>query len=200
MLKKSRFLHSIENLNKLAHKKDLSLAEILTQLGEQSHLAMICLLSLPFLQPIPMPGLSAVLGFVICFISYFRYRHCPPWLPKRYGQKKISAESLVKITEVADRLWLRIEKLVHPRWPIFHKGSMALNFNILLIVINAVLLSLPLPIPFSNLIPALSIFLNAFGQLEEDGVLVMMSYFLCLISFAFFIALAFGVQAGLSYF
>ncbi len=64
--------------------------------------------------------------------------------------------------------------------------------NLLVIVMNAVLLSLPLPIPFSNTVPVIAIVLNAIGHMEKDGIFILFSYLWCLIVGCFFATLAAG--------
>ncbi len=64
------------------------------------------------------------------------------------------------------------------------------------IVICAALLLLPLPVPFSNTIPAWSIMLMAGGLLERDGGFIIAAYITSLLAVAFFGAIAiFGVEA-----
>jgi hypothetical protein len=58
------------------------------------------------------------------------------------------------------------------RWPSFTV------LNGLAIVSSAFLLTLPLPIPFSNTIPAWAILLLALGMMEEDGAVIVAGYFM----------------------
>ena len=48
------------------------------------------------------------------------------------------------------------------------------------------LLLLPLPVPFSNSIPAWAIMLMAAGLLERDGLFILGGYITALAAFAFF--------------
>jgi hypothetical protein len=61
----------------------------------------------------------------------------------------------------------------------------------------AVLMALPLPIPFTNL-AAYPILAFGFGILEDDGFMVALAYLLRLFCFSFFIALAWFGKTGLS--
>lgn len=47
----------------------------------------------------------------------------------------------------------------------------------ILLILNSILLALPLPIPFSNALPAWMIFFQALGHLEEDGFFIVLSYY-----------------------
>ncbi len=58
------------------------------------------------------------------------------------------------------------------------------------IVICALMLLLPLPIPFSNIVPAWAILLIAGGLLERDGVFILAGHVATLIAGTFFVFLA----------
>jgi hypothetical protein len=67
----------------------------------------------------------------------------------------------------------------------------------MLLILNAILLALPLPIPFSNAIPAWMILFQALGHLEEDGFFIVLSYIQTAICLIYFGLLAFGVSSGI---
>jgi hypothetical protein len=70
------------------------------------------------------------------------------------------------------------------------------QFHGIPIVICASMLLLPLPIPFSNVIPAWGIMLMAGGLLERDGAFIVAGYVAALLTIVFFSAIAiFGVEA-----
>ena len=57
-------------------------------------------------------------------------------------------------------------------------------------MICALMLLLPLPVPFSNIIPAWGIMLIAGGLLERDGAFIIAGYVASLLTIAFFAAIA----------
>jgi hypothetical protein len=57
--------------------------------------------------------------------------------------------------------------------------------NGLAIFVTAGILSLPVPIPASNIVPSLAIVFLALGVMEEDGVCILMGYGLTLITIGF---------------
>lgn len=64
------------------------------------------------------------------------------------------------------------------------------------IVFCALLLLLPMPVPFSNAIPAWSIMMIAGGLVERDGGFILEGHLASFIALAFFGSLAlFGVEA-----
>lgn len=59
-------------------------------------------------------------------------------------------------------------------------------------MLSGLLLLLPLPLPFSNSLPALTVLLLAASALERDGVSFLAGCFMCLVTVAYFGFLAFG--------
>jgi hypothetical protein len=51
-------------------------------------------------------------------------------------------------------------------------------------------MSLPLPIPFTNLFPAYTILFLAIGLLESDGLFILIGYSLTTATTAFFVSIA----------
>ncbi len=190
---KSRFIATMDLLQEEASKQDLSLRRIFDLLGEEGHAILILVLSLPFLQPLPIPGLSTPLGLLISLVSIFLYRRRPPWLPKRFENLQISAEVVIRISEVAERIWTYASRVVKERWTFLYNLEVFRILNLLLVLMNALFLSLPLPIPFSNTVPAIGIILTAIGSMEKDGLFLVASYVWCFVVLSFFSALIAGV-------
>ncbi|MNK97577.1 Exopolysaccharide synthesis, ExoD [compost metagenome] len=175
-----------------ATRGDLTLRRVFEILGEEGHAVLLLFFCLPFLQPIPIPGLSTPLGILIILIAIFLFRQEPPWLPKRYEKLKISSAVIIRVSNVAEKIWRAVSKIVKARLEFLHDLFAFRALNLCLFIANAVLLSLPLPIPFSNTVPAVAIILCAIGHIEKDGLFILFSYFWCLIVASFFTSLAVG--------
>ncbi len=177
-------------LRQEAKGKPLSIAEILRILSGKGRSLILILLSIPFCQPIQIPGLSIPFGLAIAFIGLRIVFGKRIWLPKKLLAKKISSPIFKKITDKTLALVRKIKPWVHPRLigvchsPFMEKG------NGLIIFILGVFLALPLPIPLSNLTAAWSIFLVALGVLEDDGIFVLIGYLLSLLTVTFFLLMA----------
>ena len=190
---KSRFIAAMDLLQEEAKiKGELSLRRVFDLLGEEGHAVLILFLSLPFMQPLPIPGLSTPLGFLIGLVALFLFLRRPPWVPARFQSLKISAEVVIKVSEVAEKIWSYAAKVVKERWSFLHDFKVFRFLNLLLVLINAFLLALPLPIPFSNTVPIIGIILSAIGAMEKDGFFILASYAWCFVVFSFFSALTLG--------
>jgi hypothetical protein len=63
-----------------------------------------------------------------------------------------------------------IEQVVHPRWPTPHEPTKRL-VGLVVVILSASLVFIP--IPLSNIVPAMVIGLIALAYLEEDGLLLL---------------------------
>lgn len=191
-------LKHLDTIEAECSKGDVTLKAIFNILDSDGHFLFIFFLILPFLQPIPLFGLSTPFGILIAIVAYFAYHRRPPLIPKRWAQKKLTSSTVLKIAEGSERLFEKLSFMLHPRWKVFFKGPFRVT-NTLLLILNAFLLALPLPIPFSNAIPAWVILLQTLGHLEEDGLFIVLSYIQTLICLVYFGLLIFGASLGLEF-
>lgn len=150
------------------------------------HLVMI-LLSLPFVSPIPLPGLSTVVGCALTFMSCRVAWRLAPRLPSFLGDREISREhmeSFVRKTAAALRV---VEKVVKPRMGAWMTWPAARFLNAMLLALMGILLALPLPpvLPFSNSLPCWGIILIALAIMERDGVLIWLGYVVAIGTFIY---------------
>lgn len=187
--KKTTVEEDILFLQKKSSRSSLSIGEILNTLSGKGYSLIILFLSLPFCQPFQIPGLSTPFGIVIAFIGLKMACGKYVWLPKKILAKSVAPQTLQKITEKT--LWLlkKMDPWIHPRLVWLYYYPLSEIINGLLISIMGVLLALPLPVPFSNLMAAWSILLMALGLLKADGVFILFGYFVALLAFGYFAAM-----------
>lgn len=156
----------------------LTLNRLMNQTEGRGLFIVVILLSLPFITPIPLPGVSTVLGLIIGVLAVRLAVGLPPRLPKSLGDRSLDAGASRKVLAASVKILGFIEKLARPRrstwlaWP-------AVRFtNAGLVALMAFLLMLPFPPfpPFTNALPAYSIILLAASMMEEDGVLIWVGY------------------------
>lgn len=197
----SRFIDVLENLRAQARENSaVTLKTFVETMGTEGHAILLIFLCLPYFQPIPIPGLSTPCGILMALVALLLYLDRPTFLPKRFHHLKMSSELILKIIEVAEKIWMRVHRKIYARWEILFEKRVFRILNMMVVVVNALLLALPLPIPFSNTIPSIAILLNSLGQMEKDGVFVVLSYLGSLLSFAFFMALSLGTVWGIRQF
>jgi hypothetical protein len=189
----SRLMHAIEIIEGETVHKTLTLGELVHLLGDMGNGILIVLFCLVFMQPIPLPGISTPIGTVVAILATLQYFHREPAIPVRFRRHAIPQKALHKVSEVARRLWKKIERFLHPRLLFLTRAPVFRFINWILVVVAGVLLALPLPIPFSNTVPAIVILLITFAQLEDDGFLALGGYAVSVVMSIFF----FSIGAGL---
>lgn len=165
-----RLIKALEDVRELPH---ITLGKIVEHV-EGEALLILCLISiLPFMQPIPIPGLSSILGLIVLLQGLGLMIWSKPLLTQKMKGLNITHEKFEIIYKAALRFSAFTSKISAFKHPITNSrpAHVICGFAI---VLSAAFLSLPLPIPFSNLIPALSIFLICVGLLEEDLILILM--------------------------
>jgi hypothetical protein len=168
------YTHLLE-LEKISETQDPTIKNIFSVFGPDGHYVLILFLVIPFLQPIPLFGLSTVVGGIIVIVATLAYFNKPPWVPERWSQKTMNRKTILLISAGAEKILTKLKILVHPRLIFFYQGPFQF-INFFFLVFNAVILALPLPIPFSNIVPAVPILLISFGKLEDDGLLTLLAY------------------------
>jgi hypothetical protein len=150
----------------------ITLGTIVDQIQEEA-LLIICLISiLPFMQPIPIPGVSTILGIIALLQGAGLVLWSRPILTNRLKKVEIPHDRFLQIHRAAVKFSKFTQKISTLKHPVTQTRVVQILSG-LSIVLAAAFLSLPLPIPFSNFVPALSIFLICIGLLEEDLVLLL---------------------------
>jgi hypothetical protein len=186
----------------LGPAEGMTLGALLERLSERGHALLALVLVIPFLQPIPLPMLSTAFGLVVTLVGAQMALDRPPWVPGRLARRPLSAELIGRIAQAGQKLFLRFEHLVRPRIRFFHAHPSMRRLAGATIAISGLLLSLPLPVPASNLMPALAIALLAMGSLEEDGLVVLLGFVAFSVTALFFAvlgALPFGLHEALAH-
>jgi hypothetical protein len=125
---------------------------------------------------IAIPGLSIPFGIAICFIGICMLVGREPWLPRFIMRRRLTTARSNQLLTGAIKLARKLESFVRPRLGFLHAGPTMLRLIGLGIVIASLGLMLPLPIPFSNSIPAWAVVLLAIGMMEKDGLCVLLGH------------------------
>lgn len=186
----------MQRLQEKAKGSSLSIENLLDILSGKGKLLVLILLSLPFCQPLQIPGLSTPFGLFIAFIGLRMVFEKGIWLPKQILAKKIDPHFLLKTSKRMFKITEKLNRWIHPRWKWICNHPIMKVINGLLIALLGIFLALPLPIPLSNITAAWAIFLIAFGLLEDNGIFVLIGYAIIAIT----IAVLAGVTVTLTHF
>jgi len=156
----------------------ITLSELVHRVGNDGLLILTALLTLVFLIPISIPGVSTVFGAAILLIGLARLLRRELWIPHRIAHKTIATRKLRPMLRKALPLLHRLERVSRPNrieW-LVAKGPVE-RMNNASLILGAVLLMMPFGlIPFSNTFPAVALLFFAIGLLQRDGVCVLLGY------------------------
>lgn len=140
-------------------------------------LAMVSLIaSLPFFLPLPMMGISTLMGLLIIFCAIGIILNGQVWVPKKIGDKQVPTMILHKAIEKLLSFSSKLERFVKPRL-LWLSTPLMMKLNGLALIIAALILALPSP-PGGNIPPALAIAAMSLGVMEEDGLWIGLGYIL----------------------
>jgi len=166
----------LADLRTLSSEGSVTLREVIGTLGGRAYLLLMLLLALPFLTPLPLPGLSTPFGLAIALIALRLSLGQRPWLPEKLLGKVLPRGFFGRVFGFAEKLLRFLEKFLRPRLTVLTDTPLLRQLHAVLMFVAAVALLLPLPIPFTNSFPAWAILLVAAGLLERDGVFVLAGY------------------------
>ena len=172
---------------------EVTLAEIMDIVGADSLVLLTILLSLVFLVPVSIPGVSTVFGTGILLIGITRLFNRKLWLPRQIANRKLSAQKLRDGFTRALVWFHKLEKISRShRLPRLATGRLVTTINNLSFILAAILLMAPFGfIPFSNTLPAVALIFLSVGMMQKDGGSILLGYLANLatmIYFAFLIA------------
>lgn len=156
----------------------LSLRELMDIFGDEGLLLLTVLLTLVFLIPVSLPGVSTVFGAAILLVGICRLVGRPLWLPARLARKTLPTERL-RPGLIGGLKWVRrLETISRPhRLTSLVDGRVAALTNDLAFILAAALLMAPFGlIPFSNTLPALALLSFAVGFMQRDGGAVLLGH------------------------
>lgn len=169
--------------------RPVTLREVIYVLRGRAYSLLLILLSLPFLTPLPLPGLSTPLGLAIAFIALRLALGQRPWLPKKLQRKELPAEFFAKVFRFSARVIRLLETFLRPRLAWLGTTGLLPRLHAVVMLLAALVLMLPLPIPFSNSFPAWTVMLLAAGMLERDGLFILLGYAVFVLGALYFVLL-----------
>lgn len=156
----------------------LTLGELLNTVGEDGLLLLAAMLTLVFLIPVSIPGVSTVFGAAILLVGVSRLLGRSLWLPEKIKRKSLPADKL-RPGLAGGMVWVRrMERIIRPhRLRIVAEGRVQGWINNLAFIFAALLLMMPFGlVPFSNTLPALALLAYALGFIQRDGVAVLLGH------------------------
>jgi hypothetical protein len=117
-----------------------------------------------------LPGVSVAVGLLLPIPAYQMLRARPgPVFPRAVATRPIATRPLARLVRGVIPVLRLLEKVVHPRWIMPFEATKRVTGAAVL----PVSVGFFVPLPLSNIPPALVIVLIAFAYLEQDGLLLL---------------------------
>ncbi len=185
---------TLRSLVRSLPRTGITLSELIQRVGNDGLLILVTLLTLVFLIPVSIPGVSTVFGAAILLISVSRLFGRNLWIPSKIEHRMIGTRKLRPLLRKALSWLKKLERVSRPnriQW-LVAGGTMAF-INNLALILGAVLLMMPFGlIPFSNTFPAVAILFLAIGLLQRDGLCILLGHISNVLTILYFAVLIGG--------
>ena len=196
---RSRLSDELRRLIETFAERSVTLREVMAVLRGRGYTLLLILLALPFCTPIPLPGLSTPFGLVIAVIGFRLSLRQAPWLPARLLDTALPPRFFARLLSAGRWVIRLLEWGLRPRRvALVERGALHHVYGVMVLV-SGLLLLLPLPVPFSNSLPALVVILTAAALMERDGYCAVAALALFALTLCFFAALAWGGAEGIAW-
>lgn len=159
----------------------VDLADFLEITKERIFGFLFVLLSLPSALPVPAPGYSIPFGVVMFLLaSQMVFGAQEPWLPQRVRYHQLDLKQVQGFINKGVPWLQRLENLSRPRL-----SYICTSFGGRVILGSAIALmsiSMMIPIPGTNTLPAIGIFIIGFGLQEDDGAICLAGLVVCFLA------------------
>ena len=158
--------------------KKVQLTDFLALAKERIFGFLFVILSLPSALPIPAPGYSIPFGVVMFLLAaQMAIGAREPWLPKRVQTYQLELKKVQGLVRKGVPWLKRLETLSRPR--LSYICTNPVGRVILGSAIALMSVCMMIPIPGTNTLPAIGIFIIGFGLQEDDGAISLLGLLVC---------------------
>ncbi len=181
------FVADLAAIELMGQDPKVSFAAIEQKLEGRGFASFALIFALPFVQPIPLPGVSIIIGLVMIAVGLRLTLGHAGILPRWLGRREIDGSKLVKMTQAARKAFAYIDPLFKPRLQLALQPPFNRAIGIS-ITLSGLALILPLPpvVLFSNSLPAWAIICVSVGYLERDGLFVLLGHLIAIATWVYF--------------
>ncbi|CAL1241438.1 exopolysaccharide biosynthesis protein [Candidatus Methylocalor cossyra] len=169
---------ALRRLRKRSRVERLTIGSVLDSLGDTAFCLIAVFLALPFLQPfIPLGPFSTAgaVAFIVLGSQLLR-GHPEPALPERIRRIPVAPRVIDLIATYSIRFlgwWRRHTRLRHLSWVSGRKGRRVTGG--ILVAAGCIMIVPFFGIPLNDFFPALAVVSVSVGELERDGLMVLVA-------------------------
>ena len=199
LLDTSRVSETLIHLGKKPSNGKTTISELLEDFHENGIALAMIFFALPVAIPLPYPpGFTTVLGTPLIILAlqmllgYKKVR-----LPERINNYEINNSTLVMISNKVVPTLKKLEGFMKPRMS-FAKSVYCEQFIGFISFTCAV--SVAIPLPFTNAVPALAIALMSIGLINRDGIIIILGGLVSVVGLIIAIGAVVVSWVGIKYF
>ncbi len=153
-----------------AEGERISMGQFFEGFREKGFGILLMMFSLPSALPLPAPGYSIPFGIILALLALqLLVGRRTPWLPQWVLRISFKRSFMEKMVPAGIAFLARTEALVRPRLQWF-AGRAGQLVPVLLVVVMAACMMVP--IPGTNTVPAMVVFLIGMGLSQNDGLVL----------------------------
>lgn len=162
-----------------AEDKDrISIGDLLEALKRRALGALMFIFAIITALPMP-PGVSAVVGAPLVFLSAQLMLGMNAWLPRIITDRSLSRVDFHRVVKAASPWLARAEGIMKPRFEFLARPPGVYFAGLVTFVMSLLVL---LPIPGANMAPSIAICIIALGLLERDGIWIVLGALVGIVS------------------
>lgn len=175
--------------------RSLTLGEALDTLDEAAYAFISLILVLPFLQPVPLGPLTVLGGLTFAALGVQLWRgHESPVLPQKVRAVAMKEKNWRILISICLKIVGFCRKFTRPRYTSLITGRRGQKIGAFVLISAGSLMAIPFGVlPLNNILPGLAILFYCFGELEDDGLMVIISLAWLLLTAIYFGLFFFGI-------
>lgn len=158
----------------------VKLNDVLALAQERIFGFLFVLIALPSALPVPAAGYSIPFAIVIFLLAaQLVLGSHRPWLPTRLLNASVGLETAQGFAKAGIPWLKRFEAIARPRLNFICASGAGQRLIGVAIALMAI--SMMIPIPGTNTLPAIGIVITGLGLVEDDGILALLGLLVCLV-------------------
>ena len=188
-------LATLQRFAEEAKTRPLTIGEAIDSIDEAAYAFIAIILALPFMQPIPLGPLTVLAGLAFATLGWqLLHGHESPVLPQKLRDVGMGENTWRILSKVCIKILGFCRKFTKPRMTHLVSGRKGQQLGGFILLTAGLLMAIPFGVlPFNNTLPALAILFYGFAELEDDGLMVIVSLFWLVVTVLYFAVFFFAL-------
>jgi hypothetical protein len=173
----------------------LPLGKALDTLDQAAYALIALILVLPFLQPFPLGPLTVLGGITFATLGWQMWRgHESPVLPDKIRNIEMTHKTWATLVKICLKVVRFCRLFTRPRRTHLVAGRKGQKIGGIVLMSAGLLMAIPFGVlPFNNMLPGLAVLFFCIGELEDDGLMVIIAFGWLIVTIIYFALFFFGL-------